>query len=220
MSIYSFFWPVMIEGIRLHTGSLGRSIPTALFEVGRRGPVELRPGFAAAEREWLISTDFSRAVAVLKDRLADPTADAACETLLVAYEVGGTDLGRLLRTLSQFLREDARTRAELQTRQGWTVNAARLALCAPWAVLGMLALRPETVVAYNSATGVLVLAVGQAGYYHSKPRLLLPILLTIIPPAYLAARSRPVAATLGIVAYAAFGLWYGAYMITVWIYTI
>jgi Mannosyltransferase (PIG-V) len=67
---------------------------------------------------------------------------------------------------------------------------------------------------------VLVLAVGQAGYYHSKPRLLLPILLTIIPAAYLAARARPAAATLGLVAYSAFGLWYGAYMITVWIYTI
>src|SRR5205814_10643625 len=66
----------------------------------------------------------------------------------------------------------------------------------------------------------VVLAVGQAGYYHSKPRLLLPILLTIIPPAYLAARSRPATATLGILAYSAFGLWYGAYMITVWIYTI
>ena len=53
----------------------------------------------------------------------------------MAREVGGTDLGRLLRTLSAFLREDARTRAELETRQGWTVNAARLAVAAPWIVL-------------------------------------------------------------------------------------
>jgi tight adherence protein B len=80
--------------------------------------------------------------------------------LRVAREVGGTDLGRLLRTLSQFLREDARTRAELETRQGWTVNAARLALAAPWVVLALLALRPDSVVAYNSAAGVLVLCVG------------------------------------------------------------
>lgn len=80
----------------------------------------------------------------------------------MAREVGGTDLGRLLRTLSQFLREDARTRAELETRQGWTVNAARLALTAPWAVLALLALRPQTVTAYDSATGVLVLVVGAA----------------------------------------------------------
>ena len=69
----------------------------------------------------------------------------------MAREVGGSDLGRLLRTLSTFLREDARTRAELQTRQGWTVNAARLAVAAPWAVLALLSLRTDAVRAYNSA---------------------------------------------------------------------
>jgi hypothetical protein len=34
------------------------------------------------------------------------------------------DLGMLLRTLSELLRSDARTRAELETRQGWVVNNA------------------------------------------------------------------------------------------------
>ena len=59
--------------------------------------------------------------------------DRLVESLRIAREVGGTDLGHLLRTLSGFLREDARTRAELETRQSWTVNAARLAVAAPWA---------------------------------------------------------------------------------------
>jgi hypothetical protein len=66
----------------------------------------------------------------------------------------------------------------------------------------------------------LTLVVGQAGYYHSKPRLLLPVLLTIIPAAYLAARARFSAAAFGLIVYGLFGLWYGAYMITVWAYTI
>ncbi len=89
-------WPRMIEEIRVVTGSLGRSIPQALFDVGARTDVELRPAFAAAQREWAVSTDFARAVAVLKDRLADPTADAALETLLVAHELGGSTLDRRL----------------------------------------------------------------------------------------------------------------------------
>jgi tight adherence protein B len=38
------------------------------------------------------------------------------EPLQMAGEVGGTDLGRLLRTLSAFLRDDGRTRSELETR--------------------------------------------------------------------------------------------------------
>lgn len=78
----------------------------------------------------------------------------------MAREVGGSDLGRLLRTLSTFLREDARARAELETRQSWTVNAARLAVAAPWVVLAMLCTRPEAVQAYASRTGTLVLTGG------------------------------------------------------------
>ena len=76
--------------------------------------------------------------------------------------MGGSDLGRLLRSLSAFLRDDARTRAELEARQSWTVNGARLAVAGPWAVLALLATRPESVQAYNSTAGAVVLATGAA----------------------------------------------------------
>ena len=110
-------WPRMIEEIRLRTGSLGRSIPQALLEVGRAGPEELRPAFAAAEREWLISTDFARTVAVLKARLGDATADAACETLLVAHEVGGSDLDRRLASLAEDRIQDLQGRKDARAKQ-------------------------------------------------------------------------------------------------------
>ena len=63
-------WPRMIEEIRVLTGHAGTSIPQALFQVGRRAPVELREAFDAAHREWLLTTDFERAVEVLQGRLA------------------------------------------------------------------------------------------------------------------------------------------------------
>ncbi|HJG52920.1 MAG TPA: type II secretion system protein F, partial [Brachybacterium faecium] len=65
-----------------------------------------------------------------------------------------------LRTLSAFLREDARTRAELEARQSWTVNAARLALAAPWIVLALMATRPQAAQAYDTATGMVLIVVG------------------------------------------------------------
>ncbi len=74
--------------------------------------------------------------------------------------MGGSDLGRVLRALSQFLREDARSRAELEARQSWTVNAARLALAAPWLVLVMMAFRDSALLAYREPVGVLILAIG------------------------------------------------------------
>ena len=112
--------------------------------------------------DYRTSGRFDESIDRLKATLADPVGDRIIESVRMAREVGGSDLGRLLRTLSSFLREDARTRAELETRQGWTVNAARLALAAPWLMLGLLSLRPEAVRAYNSASGALVLIVGGA----------------------------------------------------------
>ncbi|HEX4865692.1 MAG TPA: hypothetical protein VFV02_16605, partial [Acidimicrobiales bacterium] len=52
-------WPRLLEELRLLIGSMGRSVPQALFEVGRRAPDEWRPAFEAAEREWLLTTDFA-----------------------------------------------------------------------------------------------------------------------------------------------------------------
>jgi len=124
-------WPRMIEEIALLTGSLGRSVPQALFEVGRGSPEEMRPAFAAAQRQWLISTDFERSVAVLKAGLADATADAACETLLVAHEVGGTDVQRRLAALVDDRIADLQGRKDARARQAGARFARRFVLFVP-----------------------------------------------------------------------------------------
>ena len=153
-------WPRLIEEIRLLTGSLGRSIPQALFEVGRRGPTELRPAFAAAEREWLLSTDFARTCAVLKARLADPTADAACETLLVAHEVGGSDVDRRLAALVEDRIQDLQGRKDAKAKQAGVRFARRFVLIVP---IGM-ALAGLSIgtgrAAYQTAIGQLLVALG------------------------------------------------------------
>ncbi|MCA1671936.1 MAG: hypothetical protein LC799_06930 [Actinobacteria bacterium] len=124
-------WPRMIEEMALLTGALGRSVPQALFEVGARAPEEMRSAFAAAHREWMLTTDFARTVTVLKARLADATADAACETLLVAYEVGGTDLERRLAALVDDRVADVQGRKDAQARQAGVRFARRFVLLVP-----------------------------------------------------------------------------------------
>lgn len=152
-------WPDIVDNL-VSAVRAGMSLPEALGALGSRGPEQLRQPFQRFAEDYRSTGRFAECLDRLKVTLADPVADRIVESLRLAREVGGTDLGRLLRTLSQFLREDARTRAELEARQGWTVNAARLALAAPWAVLALLALRPEAVAAYDSAAGSLVLLVG------------------------------------------------------------
>ncbi|MDQ2756851.1 MAG: type II secretion system F family protein [Actinomycetota bacterium] len=154
-------WPDAVDNIASAVRA-GLALPEALSQLAIRGPEELRPAFAAFAEDYRSSGRFHECLDRLKDRLSDPVGDRLVESLRIAREVGGADLGRLLRTLSTFLREDARTRAELETRQGWTVNAARLASAAPWVVLAMLSSQSASLQAYSRPAGVVVLAVGAA----------------------------------------------------------
>ena len=69
---------------------------------------------------------------------------------------------RVLRTLGNFVREDIRVRKEIEARWSWTVTAARVAAGAPWLVLLLMSTRPEAAIAYNSASGVVVVIAGAA----------------------------------------------------------
>jgi tight adherence protein B len=153
-------WPRLIEELRLQTGSLGRSIPQGLFEVGRRAPEELRPAFDAAERQWLLSTDFSRTAAVLKARMADATADATLETLLVAHEVGGSDVDRRLAALAEDRVQDLQGRKDALARQAGVRFARRFVLIVPLGMtLAGLSIGTGRQ-AYQSAGGQVAVAAG------------------------------------------------------------
>jgi tight adherence protein B len=115
-------WPEAVDNLASAVRA-GLSLPEALTQLGMRGPEELRRPFQRFGEDYRATGRFAVCLDRLKAALADPTGDRIVESLRLARDVGGTDLGRLLRTLSAFLREDARTRAELETRQGWSVNA-------------------------------------------------------------------------------------------------
>lgn len=152
-------WPDVVDHLRSAIRA-GLSLPEALVQLGSKGPVQLRAEFKAFGADYRAGGHFEGALQKLKSTLADPVSDRIIEALRLTRDVGGTDLGKLLGTLSEFLRDHARTRSELEARQSWTVNAARLAVAAPWIVLMLMATRPEAVGAYNSPAGWAVLGGG------------------------------------------------------------
>ncbi len=91
---------------------------------------------------------------------------------------------------------------------GYTVACAAALLERPWPPLAVY--------------GVLILAasLGQSNYYHSKPRLLVPVLLAVLPLASALARARRWNGVLALGGIAFFGCWFGVYMLTVWPYAI
>lgn len=154
-------WPDVVDNLRSAIRA-GLSLPEALVQLGQKGPVELRENFRSFGADYRASGHFEGALQKLKATLADPVSDRIIEALRLTRDVGGSDLGKLLGTLSEFLRDHARTRSELEARQSWTVNAARLAVAAPWIVLMLMSTRAEAIAAYNSPAGWAVLGGGLA----------------------------------------------------------
>ncbi len=154
-------WPEAVDNLASAVRA-GLSLPDALGALAVRGPGPLRPAFDAFALDYQVTGRFGESLDRLKERLADPVGDRVVEGLRVAREVGGGELGRLLRNLSGYLRDDLRTRSELESRQSWAVNGARLAVGAPWAVLILMSGRPEVIQRFSSAAGVVILVGGAA----------------------------------------------------------
>lgn len=154
-------WPDVCD-LLIASVRAGMSLPDAVSSLARSAPGELRPAFAVFARDLSASGHFDSAALRLKHALADPAADRIIETLRMTRHVGGTELPRVLRSLSASVRADAALRAEVEARQSWIRGAAALGVIAPWVILALLALRPEGARAYGSPEGVAVVLVGAA----------------------------------------------------------
>lgn len=154
-------WPEVIDHITQAVRS-GLAIPEALAQVAKSGPAAVRGEFTAFAADYRATGRFDYSVDRLKDALADPVADRLIETLRMAREVGGGEVGAVLRQLGSYLRVEQAIRGEILARQSWVVYAARLGLIAPWLVLLALSFRPEAAVAYNTPGGAAVIVGGAA----------------------------------------------------------
>lgn len=152
-------WPDAVDNLASAVRA-GLSLPDALSALGTNGPEALRESFEAFALDYQVTGRFHESLDRLKGRLSDPVGDRVVEGLRIAREVGGGELGRLLRNLSGYLRDEARTRSEMESRQAWTVNGARLAVGAPWTVLLLMSFQSGSVTAYSSGAGVVVLSIG------------------------------------------------------------
>lgn len=154
-------WPDVVDHLVSAVRS-GLALPDSVVTLASTGPPITRAAFAEFERDYRMTGAFADSLDRLKDRLADPVADRIIETLRMSREVGGNELTTVLRNLATYLRQDAAVRSEVEARQSWIVNAARLGVAAPWIVLLLLSTRPEAAAAYNTPEGTAVILVGLA----------------------------------------------------------
>lgn len=166
-------WPSILDDITSAVRA-GLNLPEALAVAGVRAPEGLRDGFEVFGRNYRRTGDFERSLQQSQLALRDPVFDQLAGALMIARSVGGHDLTTVLRSLGNFIRADLQVRGELLARQSWSVNAARMAVAAPWVVLVMLSTRPSTLPAYRTLTGSLLLigvAMGSVVAYSAMLRI-------------------------------------------------
>jgi tight adherence protein B len=152
-------WPDIVDHLVSAVRS-GLALPDGVVSLAHAGPAPTREAFALFERDYRATGNFGISIDELKGRLADPVADRILETLRMSREVGGSELSTVLRNLASYLRQEAAIRSEVEARQSWVMNAARLGVGAPWMILLMLATRPEAAAAYNTSGGVVLIVGG------------------------------------------------------------
>ena len=151
-------WPDVVDDLASAIRA-GLSLPHAVIELCNSGPEQLRPAFQLCRDQYQATGDFNAGLSLIAQNLKDPQADKFVASLQIAHEVGGADLGVLLRTLSEVMREELVLRGEIVARQSWTVNGAKLAVAAPWVTALVLSTRDTAANVYMSASGIRMLAI-------------------------------------------------------------
>lgn len=152
-------WPVVIDEI-VASLQAGQSITESLTLLSVNGPQQLHETFLRIDESLKCGMDFEMILKREMIILDSATADQTLTTLLFAKEFGGREVIATLRMLSTFLREEFKTREEIDTRFGWVRNSAVLGAIAPWLLLALLSTQKSTVEAYQSSTGIFILAIG------------------------------------------------------------
>ena len=129
-------WPDVIRDLVTHLRA-SMSVHASLCEIGRTGPLPLRPFFN--RYAGLSATlDHRSALEVVREELADPLSDRVIEVILVAFEQGTTVVMEVLSDLAESTTADLRLTEQITTSQLETKLESRGAAVLPFVVLGLL----------------------------------------------------------------------------------
>ena len=129
-------WPDVIRDLITHLRA-SMSVHASLCEIGRTGPLPLRPFFN--RYAGLSATlDHRSALEVVREELADPLSDRVIEIILVAFEQGTSVVMDVLEDLASSTTSDLRLGEQIRTSQLETKLESRGAALLPFVVLAML----------------------------------------------------------------------------------
>lgn len=152
-------WP---DGLRdiLSSVRSGSSLPSAVENLALFGPEPLREAFQGFD-VYSRSLGVVAALEMVKDDIADPTADRVIEVLILAYERGGSVVPEILEDLAEATTRDLWTMEQIRGEALEQKINSRVVFVLPWIVLVAMTARSGAFRDfYSSPAGLLVVAIG------------------------------------------------------------
>lgn len=154
-------WP---DGLRdlLTSVRSGASLPNAIENLATFGPEALREAFQGFD-VYSRSLGVVPALELVKEDIADPTADRVIEVLILAYERGGQVVPEILEDLAEATTRDLWTMEQVRTEALEQKINSRVVFVLPWIVLVAMTARSGAFRDfYSSPAGLLVVIIGGA----------------------------------------------------------
>lgn len=152
-------WP---DGLRdvLSSVRSGASLPSAIENLALFGPEPLREAFQGFD-VYSRSLGVVPALEMVKQDLADPTADRIVEVLILAYERGGGVVPEILEDLAEATTRDLWTTEQVRSEALEQKINSRVVFVLPWIVLVAMTSRSGAFRDfYSSSAGVMVVVIG------------------------------------------------------------
>jgi tight adherence protein B len=152
-------WPMVIDHLISGVNS-GVSLQQSVADLSDRGPVQFRARFQEISFKIHSGQSFVEVMKSARTQFYTAAADQVIGVIALARVTGSSDVGAILRTLGEFLRQENALRSEIEARHGWVRSSASLAAIAPWLLLLILASQPSTRSAFSTETGLYILGLG------------------------------------------------------------
>lgn len=149
-------WPQLLDTVRVDLTLTQVPLADALFGAARRLPSPLSGRFLRAEREWVNSVDFPRALTVLATDCDDPFTDLVCESLRTIARVSARQMNRRLHDVATDLRITVRYAHDAEATLAGARFARRFVVIVPvvMALVGVWVGQGRA--AYQTPTGQVV----------------------------------------------------------------
>lgn len=152
-------WPEVLDSLQ-SAASSGFSVVDSLDEVARSGPKPVRSYFKSLVERIDSGQGVDKSFDWFKAQFGQVPADRFVELIRITQNSGGVGYVDSLKQQSANTRSELALWGELESKQGWVTGTAKLAIVAPWIIVGILSSRPENVAIYNTSSGMSLLLFG------------------------------------------------------------